>query len=268
MIRLADALPVIIPGRIDTGFRLDCDLIRRSISPMTKALIINSPGNPSGLVASREELEELASLVHESGIFVLSDEIYEKIVYDGCTHHSIGSWETIRERVITINGLSKAYAMTGWRIGYLGGPADVVKAAAKVQSQTTSNPNSVAQKAALEALTGDQNDIVLMRNEFERRRNIALKTLAGAPEINPVKPQGAFYILIGIRNLLGKKANGVTIKGSSDLAEFLLEQWKVAVVPGIAFGVDGCIRMSYACSPHDLQQGLERMIDGFCSLKN
>jgi aspartate aminotransferase len=267
MIRLADAMPVIVPAVIDQGFRVDLDLLQQAISPRTKALIVNSPGNPSGNVLTRKEMDGIADLVEETGMFVLSDEIYEKILYDGCTHMSIGSWKSISDRVVSINGLSKAYAMTGWRIGYLGGPADLVRAAAKVQSQVTSNPNSIAQKAAVAALTGNQDEIVVMRNEFARRRDIALAYLGTIPEIRFVRPQGAFYILLGIANFLGRKRNEKRMSDSTDVANYLLNDWRVAVVPGIAFGVDSCIRLSFACSREELQQGLERIVAGLRSLE-
>jgi aspartate aminotransferase len=157
--------------------------------------------------------------------------------------------------------------MTGWRIGYLGGPAEIVRAAGKVQSQSTSNANSIAQKAAVAALTGQQRDIEMMRTEFARRRGIAITYLAGIPGLRFVRPQGAFYIMLGVAGFLGRKGGGETMNGSADIARFLLNNWKVAVIPGIAFGVDSCIRLSFACSAEDLERGLERIAMGLQSLE-
>ena len=266
MIRLADAMPVVVPSVFDQGFRVDLDLLRQSVSTRTKAIIINSPGNPSGIVLTSRELDAIAELASEAGVFVLSDEIYEKILYDDCIHDSIGSRESIGHLVVSVNGLSKAYAMTGWRVGYLGGPEEVVRAAAKVQSQSTSNPNSIAQKAAVAALTGNERDVTRMRDEFARRRSSALAFLGGIPGIRFIKPQGAFYILLGIADYIGRKGDGKTMSGSTDIASYLLNHWNVAVIPGIAFGVDGCIRASFACSSDELQRGLERIAAGLESL--
>jgi aspartate aminotransferase len=191
------------------------------------------------------------------GLYIISDEIYEKVLFDGCRHQSIGAIGQVRDQVVTVNGMSKAYAMTGWRIGYMGGPASVVDAAAKVQSQVTGNANSIAQKAALAALSVSVPEVELMRAEFEHRRNAGIEILSSIKGVELLRPQGAMYLFFGVKKFLGK-----TIRSSTDLALHLLEHYHVGVVPGEAFGDDGCLRISFACAMEELTRGLERIKNG------
>ncbi|MBI4535265.1 MAG: pyridoxal phosphate-dependent aminotransferase [Ignavibacteriae bacterium] len=266
MVKLADATPVIVKTCADDGFRVDRRRLRQSIHPKTKALIINSPGNPTGVVYTRSEMEDIAAIVKETGIFVITDEIYEKVIYDGSRHFSLGSIKSIRDQVITINGVSKAYAMTGWRIGFMGGPAKVMEEAAKVQSQVTSNPNSIAQKATVAALLGPTSDLEMMVREFHRRRDLVYKSLSSIPYLGVQPPGGAFYFLFDIQKYYGKRFKNQLIKNSNDMARYLLEHHHVALVPGVAFGADDCLRMSYACSMTDLEKGVNRIKQGLEAL--
>jgi len=268
IVKLADAIPVIVQMTIAEGFRPNVQRIQDAISPKTKAIILNTPGNPTGVVYTRQELLSLASLVRESGIYVISDEIYEKVIYDGREHVSIGSLDDLRDQVITVNGVSKAYAMTGWRIGYMGGPVDVIRAAAKVQSQVTSNATSISQKATIAALNGSNAEIASMVKEFNDRRRIAYSALREIPRAEVILPEGAFYFLIGIRAFYAARSSGCSIRNSTEMTQYLLETHKVALVPGAAFGAVDCVRLSYACSMTDLQKGIERIKAGLKELMN
>jgi aspartate aminotransferase len=268
IIKLADATPVIVSSHRDGHFRPDIRRIRDALSRHTKALILNTPCNPSGVVYSSEEISQIADLVRDAGIYVLSDEIYEKITYDGNRHISIGSFPGMEDKAIVVNGLSKAFAMTGWRIGYMGGPPEVIKAASKVQSQVTSNPNSIAQKAAVAALTGGEADVRHMVGEFSRRRDLAMEFMSRIPDLTVVKPEGAFYFLLGVSRFYGRRSGSGPISSSGEMADYLLDRHGVAVVPGAAFGMDACIRLSYACSVENLRKGLERMREGLTQLSS
>lgn len=259
MIKMADARPVIVPTRIEDGFRPNVRTLRQAINAKTKALVLNSPCNPTGVTFVRSEIEEIAEIVRQTGIFVISDEIYEKVMYDENKPFSIGSIKAIRDLVITVNGVSKAFSMTGWRIGYAGGPREVMQGAAKVQSQITSNPNSIAQKAALTALTGPVGDVLLMVEEFQRRRDFVYQRLSRMPNVRTTLPGGAFYFFFDVSRYYGKRFNGQCIMGSAAMASYLLEHHHVALVPGEAFGDDRCLRMSYACSLTDLEKGMQRI---------
>jgi len=266
MVKLADAIPIIVKSGIAEGFRPDVKKIREAITPRTKAIILNSPGNPSGIAYSRGELSSLAGAIQETGIFVISDEIYEKVIFDQNKHYSIGAFDNVRDQVITVNGVSKAYAMTGWRIGFAGGPGAVMQVAAKVQSQATSNANSIAQKATVAALNGDQSETHRMTEEFQKRRDLVWACLSEIPRLELVRPEGAFYILLGVGRFYGRSASGRTINNSTTMADYLLERHGVALVPGIAFGADDCVRLSYACSRTELQRGLEKISGGLRQL--
>ena len=259
MVRLADGTPVIVNTAFDDGFRPDIKRISRAITPRTKAIIFNSPSNPTGVVYTQSDLEEIASVIKGSGIYVISDEIYEKILYDGRSHFSIGSMKSIRDQVITVNGVSKAYAMTGWRIGYMGGPPAVIELARRVQSQATSNPTSISQKATVAALCGSQTDVETMVTEFHRRRDAVVEALSSIRGVSVFKPGGAFYIFFSIRPFFSRKYRDITIKNSSDMATYFLEQYHVALVPGLPFGSDDFLRMSYACSMRELVEGTQRI---------
>ena len=266
MVKLADATPVVVPTSIDNQFKPDLKRLRNAVHAKTKALILNSPNNPTGAVFTRSELEDIAEIVRDANIFVISDEIYEKVMYDGNKHFSIGSIKSIRDNVITVNGVSKAYSMTGWRIGYAGGPLAVMEAAARVQSQVTSNANSIAQKATVAALNGGISDLAAMVEEFKIRRDFAYEKLRAIPGITVTQPGGAFYFLFDVSKFYGKKNNGQLVKNSADMGTYLLDHHHVASVPGVAFGDDRCLRISYACSMTELGRGMERIRKGLEAL--
>jgi aspartate aminotransferase len=260
MVRLANGTPRVIPTRQENGFRLTADELARALTQRTRAFVLNSPSNPTGAAYGEEELLALSRVLERHDCLIVSDDIYEKIVYDGFKFCSVAALNpALRERTLIFNSLSKTYAMTGWRIGYVLGPPPVIAAAAKIQSQSTSNPTSIAQWAALEAVQGPQDDVTRMVREFERRRNATLDGLAKVPGMSCFKPQGAFYVFPNIRAFLGKKAGGKEITSPCDLADFLLEEARVALVPGEDFGSAENIRLSYATSLEDVERGCERI---------
>ncbi len=255
MVRLAGAEPVIVPTTERNSWKLRAEDFENAMTPRTKMLILNSPSNPAGAVYTREELEAMVEVAAEEDIYILSDEIYEKLVYDDVQHVSIASLsKEAYDLTITINGFSKAYAMTGWRLGYLAAPEAIVKAVDSIQSHSTSNPSSFSQRGAIAALRGDQQPLQDMREEFDLRRNYMFDRLSKIPNITAVKPQGAFYILVNISQL------GLT---SQNFADRLLSKSNVAVVPGAAFGDDRTVRLSYATSIDIIKKGLDRFQD-FC----
>ena len=256
MVRLADASPVIVATQEANGFKITPEEFRNAMTPATKMIILNSPGNPTGTVYTREELQALAEVALEEDILMLSDEIYEKITYDGTAHASLASLGSdIYDLTVTVNGFSKAYSMTGWRLGYLAAPEPIAAAIDSIQSHSTSNPTSFAQKGALAAITGDQAFISEMVNAFAGRRAYMYDRLTKMPGVTCVKPLGAFYMLPNISKF-GLNSSGFCAK--------LLDEHKVAAVPGIAFGSDAHIRLSYACSMENIQKGLDR-IEAFCA---
>jgi len=255
MVRLAGAEPIIVPTSERNAWKMHAEDFENAMTPRTKMLILNSPGNPSGSVYTREELQAIVDVAAEEDIYILSDEIYEKLVYDGAEHVSVASLsKEAYDLTITVNGFSKAYAMTGWRLGYLAAPEAVAKAVDSIQSHSTSNPNSFAQRGALAALKGDQQTLQDMHDEFDMRRNYMFDRISKIPNISAVKPQGAFYILVNISQL------GLT---SQNFADRLLSKANVAVVPGAAFGDDRTVRLSYATSIDIIKKGLDRFQD-FC----
>jgi len=255
MVKLADATPVIVPTSEENGFKITPDQFRDAMTPATKLIILNSPGNPTGSVYSREELQALAEVASEEDILMLSDEIYEKITYDGTPHVSLASLgPEVYDLAITVNGFSKAYSMTGWRLGYIAAPEPIATAIDSIQSHSTSNPTSFAQKGALAGLKGDQSFIGEMVKAFAERRAYMHEKLTAIPGVTCVKPMGAFYMLPNISSF------GVS---STDFCAKLLEDQKVAAVPGAAFGSDAHIRLSYACSMENIQKGLDRLA-AFC----
>ena len=255
MVRLVGAEPVIVPTSERNAWKMRPEDFENAMTPRTKMLIMNSPGNPTGSVYTREELEAIVNVAAEEDIYVLSDEIYEKLVYDDVKHVSIASLsQEAYDLTITINGFSKSYAMTGWRLGYLAAPDAVVRAVDSIQSHTSSNPSSFSQYGALAALKGDQQPLADMREEFDMRRNYMFDRLSKISNITAVKPQGAFYILVNISQL------GLT---SQNFADRLLSKANVAVVPGAAFGDDRTVRFSYATSLDVIKKGLDRFQD-FC----
>jgi aspartate aminotransferase len=257
---LNDATPVIVETTEAEGFKLSAQKLEKAITKKTKALVLYSPSNPTGLAYDRKTLEEIAAIAVKHRIYVISDEIYEKLLYDGFTHFSIASLDPeIKGLTIVVNGVSKSHSMTGWRIGYAAGPKEVITAMANIQSQSTSNPCSISQKAALEALRGPQDFITTMNVEFDKRRKYMVERLNRIPGISCLMPVGAFYAFPNVARLYGKSIQGKTMKNSSDFAAYLLEEAKVALVSGDAFGADPYIRLSYATSMENIQKGLDRI---------
>src|SRR5437016_6076252 len=255
MVRLVGAEPVIVPTMERNNWKMRPEDFENAMTPRTKMLIMNTPCNPTGSVYTREELEAIVEVASGEDIYILSDEIYEKLVYDDTKHVSIGSLsKEAYDLTITVNGFSKSYAMTGWRLGYLAAPEAVAKAVDSIQSHTTANPSSFSQRGALPALKGDQQAVADMREEFDMRRNYMIDRLSKIPNVTAVKPQGAFYVLLNVSQL------GLT---SQNFADRLLSKANVAVVPGAAFGDDRTIRLSYATSIDIIKKGLDRFQD-FC----
>jgi len=264
---LNDAAPVFVKTYEKDKFMLKAVALKSHITKKTKAIILNSPSNPTGLTYDRKTLEDIASIALEHNLYVISDEIYEKITYDGFVHASIASLgNEIKNRTLIVNGLSKAYAMTGWRIGYTAGSKDIIKAMTNIQSQSTSNPTSIAQKAAVEALTGPQDFIKIMLAEFDKRRKYLVSELNAISGISCLTPTGAFYAFPNTSKLYGKQADGEKISSSSRLALYLLEKANVAVVPGDAFGDDNYIRLSYATSMENIKKGVKRIKDAVSAI--
>lgn len=257
---LAGATPVIVETKESDDFKLSAEALEKAITPRTKLLVLNSPSNPTGSVYTRSELNALADVVARHDVFVVSDEIYEKLLFDDAPFQSIAQvGKVLKERTFIVNGVSKTYAMTGWRIGYVAGPRQIVAAMTKIQSQSTSNPNSIAQKAAIAALMGPQNSIHEMLEAFDERRRYLVTRLNAMPGVHCNMPRGAFYAFANFRTYFGKKCDGKTIEGSADLCEFLLTNARVAMVPGIAFGADDFIRFSYATGIDVIDEGLNRI---------
>ena len=257
---LSGATPVIIETCADEGFKLQPDKLTAAITTRTKALILNTPSNPTGISYTKGELENLSSVLIERGILVICDDIYEKIIYDGLKFYSMASVnEAIKKIAVVVNGVSKAYAMTGWRIGYAAGPEDIIAAVTKLQSQNTSNPTSISQKAAVEALNGEQDSVMKMVGEFEKRRNVVVEGLNAIPGVKCMMPQGAFYVFPDFSSFYGRTLGSKVITNSTDLTAYLLEQANVAVVPGVEFGQDNHIRLSYAISLEQIVEGVARI---------
>ncbi len=262
-IRLLGAVPVPVPTEEAAGFDLDPGRLRAAVTPRTRAVIVNSPNNPTGAVFSPAALEAVARLAVERGLWVISDECYEALTYEG-RHVSIAQLGAdIRARTLVVNTCSKAYAMTGWRIGYAAGPREVIRAMTSVQSQVTSNPSSIAQWAAVEALAGPQDEVAKMAGEFDRRRRLIVAGLNALPGVRCAMPRGAFYAFANVSGLFGRRAEvgGAprALRGCTDVVEFLLEHARVAVVPGLDFGSDAHVRLSYATSAELIREGLSRM---------
>jgi len=260
MVLLAGGVPKLIPATEANGFRITPKELKGAMTSRTRAFVFNSPSNPTGAAYGFEEIQGLCRILEQHNCLILSDDIYEKIVYDGFRFHSIVSVSpSLRERTIIFNSLSKTYAMTGWRIGYALGPAAVISAAAKIQSQSTSNPTSFAQVAAIEALAGPQDEVQQMVGEFQKRRDLIVKRLKGMPGISCFNPQGAFYVFPNIGSLLGKKAGEFKLASAGDFAEYLLQEARVLAVPGEDFGSTENIRISYATSLEEIEKGCDRI---------
>ena len=267
MVKMADGTPVIVSAGIEQDFKITPAQLEAAITPKTKALILCSPSNPTGSVYSKEELAGLAeTLAKHPQVFVIADEIYEHINYVG-KHESIAQFEEIRDRVIIVNGVSKAYAMTGWRIGFIAGPEWLVKGVNKLQGQYTSGPCSVSQKAAEAAYTGTQEPVKEMQKAFERRRNLIVELAKEIPGFEVNTPQGAFYLFPKCDSFYGKSTGDHTIKDADDLAMYLLEVGHVACVGGASFGAPECIRMSYATSDENIIEAMRRIKEALAALK-
>lgn len=260
MVKLAYGEPIYINTKKENEFKLQPEEFERYITSKTRAIIINSPSNPTGVVYTKEELKALAEIAVKHDLWIVSDEIYEYLVYNGAQHTCVASLsEEIYARTITINGLSKSHAMTGWRIGYIAAPLEVAKAAGNLQSHATSNPNSIAQKAAEEALTVPSDFVETMVKEFAKRSDYMYKAFSEIPVFDVIKPNGAFYCFIDVSKLYGKSYRGVKVASAADFAAILLEYANVAVVPCADFGAPDCMRLSYAISMESIKKGITRI---------
>ena len=267
LVVLAGGTPVILATEEKDGFKVRPEALRKAVTGRTKALILNSPSNPTGSAYTEAELKALAEVVLETGILVITDDIYEKILYDGRKFANIVSVDgRLKDQAVVVNGVSKAYAMTGWRIGYAAGPREAIKAATDLQSQNTSNPTSIAQKASVAALNGDESVVKAMVVEFQKRRDVITAGLNAAPGVSCRLPEGAFYVFPNVEGLFGRKWRDRVLSGSADVTEFLLEEANVAVVPGGAFGDDRFIRLSYATSMKNIEEGLRRIAKAVANL--
>ena len=260
MVKLADATPIVINTTPDQNFALTPDQIKLAVTEKTKAIIICSPSNPTGTTYSTESLQMIAELAVEHQFYLISDEIYEALLYDGAKHRSLASFgDAVKSLTFVVNGVSKAYSMTGWRIGYTAGPEDAIKAMSKIQSHSTSNPTSIAQKAALAAITGSQEPVVEMVKAFQKRRDLICQRLDDIDGVEYVRPQGAFYIFPDFSPHYGRTINGHSINSSQELATYFLDEAKVGAVPGDGFGADNHMRFSFATSEIEINRGLDRI---------
>lgn len=262
MALLAGGVPKIIATSESNEFRLTAQQLADVLSERTRFFVLNSPCNPTGASYNKDELLAIGQVLKQHSCLIIADDIYEKVVYDGFHFHNLvelNPW--LRDRTIIVNGVSKTYAMTGWRIGYAIGPADVISAAGKIQSQSTSNPTSIAQAAALEAIQGKQDDVAMMVGEFRKRRDIVVERLNAIGGLSCLKPQGAFYVFPNVGAFIGKTANGKKLESPCDFAAYLLDEAQVAVVPGEDFGSDLHVRLSYATSLENIEEGCRRIRD-------
>ena len=260
VVKVLGGVPVIVQAEKERGFKITPEQLEAAITPRTKLFIFNSPSNPTGAVYSEGEVRALAEVLERADVFVLADEIYEKLVYGNTKPFSIARCsERMKELTVTVNGVSKSYAMTGWRIGYLAAPKDIAKAIDSFQSHATSNPNSIAQYAAIRALSSPEAELQKMVAEFARRRKAMLERISKMQGVYCVVPEGAFYVMLVISGVYGKKCGAREIKSSIDFADALLSEEKVAVIPGAAFGADDCVRLSYSLSMEDMLEGLDRI---------
>ena len=247
--KLAGGVPVIVTTKKENAYKLTAEEFEAACTKKTKALVLNSPNNPTGMVYTRAELEEIAKVAAAHDIYVVADEVYEYLCYEGAEHISIASLnDEIYKRTITVSGLSKGYSMTGWRIGYTGSSLEIAKLMGSIQSQQTSNPNTIAQIASIEALTGDQSEVELMKTAYNERRKYLCRRIQEIPGLSCIEPQGAFYVFVDISAFLGKEFKGQQIKAASDFARILLEEFFVAVIPCEDFGFDDHFRISYSVS--------------------
>ncbi len=270
MVTLSGAKPVIVNTDAASDFKITAEQIDKAVTPNTRAIVINSPSNPTGSAYDKDELEKLAECALRHGLLIISDEIYEQIVFDGFHHTSIASIsKEVQKQCVVINGVSKSYAMTGWRIGYMAsGDPEIVKQVSKLQGQSTSNPCAISQAASIEALTGPLDEIHAMVREFEKRRDIIVERLTQIPGVSCRKPTGSFYSFPDFSGIYGKKdTNGKVLKGSLDLSDYLLSTNKVAIVPGIAFGADAHARLAFAMSLEKIEAGTHRIKEAIENLQ-
>lgn len=259
-VKVCGGVPVFLPCKKERGFKFTPEELAAAITPKTKMLVFNSPSNPTGAVYTESEVRAIAEVCEKAEIYVLSDEIYEKLCYNGVKPFSVAACsEKMKELTITVNGVSKTYAMTGWRIGYLAAPKDVAKAIDSFQSHATSNACSISQYAAIEALSSPESEVRAMADVFDGRRKKILSLINGVGGVSAVRPDGAFYVMLIVDGLYGKSYAGRRITCSTEFADALLEAEKVAVVPGAAFGADDCVRLSYSLSEEDIEEGMKRI---------
>jgi aspartate aminotransferase len=264
---LAGGTPVILNTLEKDRFKINPQQLKAAITPNTRALIINGPSNPTGAAYSPEELKAIASVLIDEDILIITDDIYEKILYTKYPFANIASVESkLKDRTIVVNGVSKAYAMTGWRIGYAAGPEEIIAAVNKIQSQNTSNPTSISQKASVEALNGDQSIVSMMVGEFQKRRDVIVAALNDIPNVKCLSPEGAFYVFPNVSGVYGRSFKGKKIAGSTELIDYLLDEANVATVPGAAFGSDDHIRLSYATSLKNIEEGVKRIKNAIAKL--
>jgi len=267
IVYLSGAQPVVIKTNIGDNFKLQPSQLEAAITSRTRAIIISYPSNPAGVSYSLKELEALAEVIVRKGIIVISDDIYEKIIYDDQPFYTLASLSNeLKSLSIVVNGVSKTYAMTGWRIGYAAGAEEIIAAMTKYQSQNTSNPTSIAQKAAVEALNGPQESVTMMQREFQQRRDWIWERLNAIPGVTCLKPQGAFYVFPDVSHYYGRSFGGKTINSSAEMATYLLDESNVALVPGGDFGHDGHLRISFATSMGQIEKGLERIHEALLKL--
>ncbi|MEW8956226.1 pyridoxal phosphate-dependent aminotransferase [Clostridium sp.] len=260
LIKLSGGEPVFVNCKESNNFKYTREDLEAAVSEKTKAIILNSPNNPTGTVYSKEELIEISEFAKEHDLIIISDEMYEKLIYGSSKHISIASLsEDAYNRSIVINGVSKSYAMTGWRIGYAAASEEIIKLMSNIQSHTTSNPNSIAQYASVEALNGDHSKVDSMIIEFKNRRNFMVERIEEIEGLTCINPEGAFYVMINVGSVIGKEYDGEKINSSLDFSSILLEKERVAVVPGVAFGLENYIRLSYATSLENIKEGLNRI---------
>ena len=268
IVALADGTPVILKTEEADEFKVNPAELEKAITDKTRAVIINSPSNPTGSAYTMEDLRKIGEIIKKHDLMVITDDIYEKILYDGLTFVTMAQVDDdLKERTIVVNGVSKSHSMTGWRIGYAAGPQPIIAAASKIQSQNTSNPTSFAQKGAVAAMLGDQGPTKKMVVEFEKRRNYIVDGLNALPGVSCLKPSGAFYVFPNMSGLYGRAADKHKVTDSASLTAYLLDVAEIAVVPGAEFGSDDNIRLSYATSMENIEEGLERMKKALSALK-
>lgn len=260
IVKLNDGVPVLVPTKAENGFKITAPELAGALTEKTKAMIINSPNNPTGQVYTREELQAVADFAVANNLYVVSDEIYEKLIYGGLQHTSIASLgEEIKKLTIIVNGVSKTYSMTGWRIGYTASTAQIAKVMSNVQSHATSNANSIAQQAAVAAIAGPQGFVEEMKAAFAQRRDYMVERISAVPGLSCIEPTGAFYTFMDVSGLFGKAYQGTAVNSSDDFAALLLEHARVAVVPGTGFGAPSYVRLSYAMSMEQIIKGMDRI---------